>query len=108
MPAALAYILGVRQKKQDKLDSQQNTAIKYGSQAQPIPYKLFGAVFRPMIYRDLADVASDARDQIVCDTNLTASSALCNNMYKKFGYSFASSPVVDSMTNKEVSSGQHA
>ena len=56
-----------------------------------------------MIYRELSDRASDARDSMVKDTNLTATDALCQHMYKKFGYSFAATnPAAVVAGNEEV------
>eukprot|EP00656_Telonema_subtile_P056496 TRINITY_DN9033_c0_g5_i1.p2 TRINITY_DN9033_c0_g5~~TRINITY_DN9033_c0_g5_i1.p2 ORF type:complete len:1454 (+),score=407.57 TRINITY_DN9033_c0_g5_i1:70-4431(+) len=50
VPAALAYLLGIRKKKEQNLRSLRDNIVFYGSRENPIPYQLFGDVFRPALY----------------------------------------------------------
>lgn len=91
VPAALAYFLGLRKAKERDLLAKHDDITVLGSRETPIPYALFGDVFRPILYSSMQvsrtssgydiDLPDDQASRP--EDSLRATTALRENIYIK-------------------------
>ena len=93
MPAALAYFLGLRKTKEKALLAKHENITVLGSRERPIPYSLFGEVFRPALYTapqisrtTSGNISLGASGEEVSrpEESLTATADIRENMYCKW------------------------